>query len=76
MLYKNIFDTINLYLQNVKIVNDHIFKFRCSQCRHFFPHYQLKETNEQSYKTNARIYCSECRQLMKRYFFFTYKEFR
>lgn len=76
MLYQDIFDTINLYLLNIQIINEHIFKYRCSQCRDFFPHYLLKETNEQSSSRRPRVYCSECRILLKRYCFFSYKKFK
>ena len=75
MLYKNIFDIINEYLYNIKIINEKIFMFKCSQCREFYHTHKLKETNEQSWGP-YRIYCPKCRKMFRSSFMFTYKEFK
>lgn len=76
MLYPVIYNIINEYSSTIKIINKNTFKYKCSQCRDFYYHYNLKETKEQSTPSSPRIYCCECRILMKRYYFFTYKKFK
>ena len=75
MLYKSIFNIINSYLYNIKIIDEKNFMFKCSQCREFYHMRRLKETNEQSYGP-YRIYCPKCRNMFRNYFMFTYKEFK
>ena len=73
MLYKELFDIINSYLYNIKIINQHRIMFKCSQCREFYDYWNLKETNEQSWGP-YRIYCPMCRQMFR--LTFTYKPFK
>jgi len=77
MLYKDIFTIINSYLDNIKIVNHYIIKYKCTQCRIYFPQYLLKKTIKQEYYyTGPRIFCSKCRRLYKNDFMFNYIEFK
>ena len=74
MLYKVIYDIINMYSYDIKIINDDLFEYKCSQCRKFYLHTDLKETNEQSWRPPPRIYCEKCRKFFGN--FFSYKEFK
>ena len=62
-LYPEIYNIITSYLYNIQIIDDTIYRFKCSQCRKFYDQSILKETNEQSWNNAHRIYCPSCRKM-------------
>jgi hypothetical protein len=74
MLYKIIYEIINEYMYNIQIIDEERFKYRCSQCRKFFLHTDLKECLDQR-GSPCRIYCYECIDFFK-WVFHNYKEFK
>jgi hypothetical protein len=78
MLYKDIYNIINSYLEKIQIVNHYIIKYKCTQCRIYFPQYLLKQTVRQEYyyENGPRIFCNKCRKLYKLDFMFNYTEFK
>jgi len=74
MLYKVIYEIINEYMYNIQIIDEKKFKYKCSQCRKYFLHTDLKECTDQS-GSPWRIYCKECIDYFH-FIFNNYKEFK
>jgi len=74
MLYKVIYDIINEYSRNIKIIDEITFKYRCSQCRKLFLQKDLQECLDQS-GSPWRIYCYDCENMFK-WIFHNYREFK